>query len=436
MRNGVSINRWALAALLAGLVLASPAAYGAGFSIFEQGTKAMGMAGAFTAQADDPSALFHNAGGLAFQHEQDFALGFTYIRSLDATVEGADPFPGAGYTADQETLSEFPPHAYWVQPLNATWTFGLGVNAPFGLTTEWGDDFRGRFISRLASLTAIDVNPSLGWQVTPNFGLGFGAIGRFSTVELERNVAQFNPFTQTSADIATVHLEGDIADNSGYGWNVGLLHKVNNSFSWGLSYRSAIDIDYEGDTELTQNLTGTPFDALIAQALPFGATFPVETAIDFPDLISLGIAMAITPNSLVELDVNRTGWSSFEELQIVFPEGQLPNSTIPERYDDSYHYRLGLRYDSSPGRQWRFGVVFDETPQPEEAVSPLLPDSDRTGFTLGYGYEGAKYSFDLAAMYLLFDERTRDTNFPGEQASTFFGTYEQEALLLGLTLGF
>jgi hypothetical protein len=39
-------------------------------------------------------------------------------------------------------------------------------------------------------------------------------------------------------------------------------------------------------------------------------------------------------------------------------------------------------------------------------------------------------------MYLLFDERTRDTNFPGEQASTFFGTYEQEALLLGLTLGF
>jgi long-chain fatty acid transport protein len=248
-------------------------------------------------------------------------------------------------------------------------------------------------------------------------------------------VPQFNPFTQTIADIATVKLEGDF-DNSGYGWNAGLLHKVNNSFSWGLSYRSAIEVDYEGDTELSQNLTGTPFDAIIAQALPFGVTFPVETGIDFPDVISLGIAMAITPNSLVELDVNRTGWSSFEELQIVFPEGQLPSSTLPEEYDDAFHYRLGLRWDSTPGRQWRFGVVYDETPQPEEVVNPLLPDSDRVGVTVGYGYEGNKYSFDLAAMYLVFDERTRDVTFPGEEASLFYGTYEQEALLLGLTLGF
>ena len=39
----------------------------AGFSlIFEQSAKAMGMAGAFTATADEPSAMFFNVGGLAF----------------------------------------------------------------------------------------------------------------------------------------------------------------------------------------------------------------------------------------------------------------------------------------------------------------------------------------------------------------------------------
>src|SRR5947209_20250093 len=99
----------------------------AGFGIFEQGSKSMGMAGAFTAQADDPSALFYNAGGLAFVTQRDGSIGVTYIKGLKADFQGANPFPGEGYRASQKKLSEFPPHAYYVQPINSTWKFGLGV---------------------------------------------------------------------------------------------------------------------------------------------------------------------------------------------------------------------------------------------------------------------------------------------------------------------
>lgn len=435
MRSRPQIFRLALALAVVGLAAAAPAAHGAGFGIFEQGSKAMGMAGAFTAQADDPSAMFHNAGGLAFQDETDFAVGFTYIRSLTAELDGADPFPGAGYHAEQETLSEFPPHAYWVQPIGDSATFGLGVYTPFGLTTEWKRDFRGRFISRLASLQALDINPNVAFKVGDNLGIGIGAIVRVSSVELEQNVPAFNFFTQTVADVGALHADSSL-DNEGYGWNIGILHKYNNSFSWGFSYRSEVTIDYSGDASLRQNLTGTPFDGVVASVLPFGQTFPIETSIDYPDMASLGFAFALGPNSLLETDVNWTGWSSFQELPIVFPDGQLPNSVRPQKYDDAYNYRVGLRWDSSPGRQWRFGVVYDETPQPEESVSPLLPDSNRVGVTVGYGYEGNKYSYDVAVMYLDFDERTRDQNFPNSDEDTFFGTYNQEALLVGLTLGF
>jgi long-chain fatty acid transport protein len=153
-------------------------------------------------------------------------------------------------------------------------------------------------------------------------------------------------------------------------------------------------------------------------------------------MASFGVALALGPNSLLEADVNWTGWSSFEELPITFPGGELPSSVIPERYDDVYNYRLGLSWSSAPNKQWRFGVVYDETPQPEESVSPLLPDSDRIGVTVGYGFEGVKLSYDFAVMYLDFDERTRDQNFADEPDSTFFGDYKQEALLVGLTLGF
>lgn len=417
-------------------VLAALPLSAAGFSIFEQGTKAMGMAGAFTAQADDPSALFHNVGGLAFTENWQLSAGATYIRGLEAEFEGADPFPGRGYEAEQEDLSEIPPHIYYVRPLNDTWKFGFGVMTPFGLTTSWEnpDQFAGRFLSTEAALQAIDLQPSIGWKVSETFGLGFGPVARVSSVELNRNVGAINPFTQRFVDVGRLALEGDFSE--GFGFAGGVLHKVTDRFSWGLNYRSKIKVEYEGDARLTQVPTGNAqFDAVIRTRLPFGVDLPVATEIEFPDEASLGFAFGITDNLLVETDFNYTGWSSFESVPIDFTGGatnSLPDSELPQEWDDAYNYRLGLRWTMGSGHQLRFGYVFDETPQPEEGMSPLLPDANRNGITLGYGTG----RFDLAVMYLMFDERSRNRNRPGDELSTFFGTYNTRAILLGATVNF
>src|SRR6185436_1325165 len=204
-----------LAALVA---LSAVPVHAAGFSIFEQGTKAMGMAGAFTAQADDPSLLFHNVGGLGFVEERQFSAGFTWIHGLKADFEGGNPYPGVGYRAEQKKLSEFPPHLYYVQPITDTLKFGFGIMTPFGLTTEWENpnQFAGRFLSTKAALRVFDLQPTLGWKATPSFSLGIGAIARISDVELDRNVPRINPFTQRVADIGSLKLEADMSE--GYGW--------------------------------------------------------------------------------------------------------------------------------------------------------------------------------------------------------------------------
>lgn len=435
-RRGGLVGR-ALCGVALGALITAPL-HAAGFSIFEQGTKAMGMAGAFTAQADDPSLLFHNAGGLAFVEEQEFSAGFTWIHGLEAEFEGANPFPGEGYTAEQEALSEFPPHIYWVRPINDTWKFGLGIMTPFGLTTEWEnpDQFAGRFISTKAALQAFDINPTLGWQITPNFGIGFGAVARLSAVELNRNVPAVGPFTQFVTDIGRLNLEADLSE--GYGFNAGILHKVNNSFSWGLSYRSKIEVEYDGDARVQRIPTGNAqLDAVLGTLVPFDRDLPVETAIEFPDSASLGLAFAVTPTLLVETDFNWTGWSTFDEVEIDFTGGatnSLPDQTLPEHWEDAYNYRLGIRWTASSTAEWRFGYVFDETPQPEPGVSPLLPDADRNGFTLGYGRTGPGFNYDLAVMYLDFKERSRDESF--DEEGPFFGTYNTQALLVGVTLNF
>jgi long-chain fatty acid transport protein len=411
--------------------------YAAGFGIFEQGAKAMGMGGAFTAQADDPSALFYNAGGLAFVDKQEFSIGDTYIHATKAELQGHDPFPGEGYRAEQKKLSEFPPHAYWVRPLSSAWKVGLGVTTPFGLTTEWEkpDQFAGRFLSTKAALRAFDVNPTVGWQVTPTFGIGVGAIARFSDVELVRFAGAVNPFTQSVVNVGRLDLKADF--NEGYGWNVGILNKYNNSFSWGLSYRSKITVDYEGNATLHSISTGNPqFDAVLASRLPFNTKLPVKTSIDFPDMASLGLAFAVTPDVLVETDVNWTGWSAFKQVTIDFTGGatnSLPDTTIPEQWKDVYNYRLGVRWTTGPSSQWRFGYVYDQTPQREEGVSPLLPDANRNGYSIGYGHTGGVKA-DFALMYLPFKERTRSKSFPGE--GPFFGTYNTTAWLLSATLTF
>jgi long-chain fatty acid transport protein len=423
--------RWILTLIVAALGSVPPI-HAAGFGIFEHGAKAMGMAGAFTAQADDPSAMFHNAGGLAFQGDRDILLGVTWITQTDSDFTGAPPFPGPGVTEEIETLSEFPPHLYWVEPINARTVFGLGIFAPFGLKVDWAneDNFTGRAISEFSEMKAIDINPTIAWKASDTFGIGIGFIARVSDVELRNRTFVTNPFTGMPAEVAKSKLEGGTDED--FGWNIGFLHRYNNSFSWGLSYRSSLEIEYGGELRLTQILTGNPiFDGIIANTLPFGEVVGGKTAIEFPDMASLGLAFALSPSVLLEVDVNWTGWSSFDQLVVEIDNPALEPLVLNENWDDAYNYRLGVKLARGQKSEWRFGYVYDETPQPDETVSPVLPDSDRNGFTIGYGRQGNKTSLDLALMYLPFDDRTTLTSELG-----YNGTYEITAWLFGVSIGF
>ena len=329
-----STNRPAAVASVLALVFTvwgAAAAGGAGFLIFEQGSKAMGMAGAFTAQADDGSAMFHNVAGLAFQDEVSYEVGVTLIQP-SSEFQGLAPFPGPGNTAEQESSTFFPPHLYYVRPISDRLTFGFGFNTPFGLSTDWKDpeSFSGRFISAEAELRSFDLNPSIGWKAGENFGVGIGLVARVSDVRLERFVPQINPFTQTATDVAFTQLESDF--DTGIGWNVGVLHKVGKYLSWGFSYRSKIEIDYSGDGTFTQISTGNAqFDALVAAAIPFGQALPLETTIEFPDLASFGVALGLTRALTVEIDVNWAGWSSFGDVPARFHLGAAVQHSDPQR---------------------------------------------------------------------------------------------------------
>jgi long-chain fatty acid transport protein len=422
--------RTTLAAL--GLLAIAVPAGAAGFGIFEQGTRAMGLAGAFTGRADDPSAMWHNAGGLAFTEKRDFLAGVTYNTLSEGRYEGvAGTTPGAGASGERATLTQFPPHAYWAEPLSDTWKFGVGIESPFGLVTEWKDPetFPGRFLSTKVALRAVDVNPTLAWRPTPSLGLGLGVSVRFSDVELNRHLPFLTPTGQL-LDVGTVKL--DSAIERGYGWNVGLLHRFSETFSWGVSYRSRVEVDYEGTGRFTQIPTGVPsLDAAVAANIPFDRDLDVSTSIEFPDLASVGVSLAVSPNVRLGLDANWTGWSSFDEVPLRFSQVPPLSSVIQENWNDAWNYRAGVSWAASSGNEWRFGYLYEESPVPDQSVSPRTPDATRSGFTVGFGHQFATTSLDLALMYLPLDERTTTSNGEG-----FNGTYNTTAWLFGVSVGF
>ncbi|MCP4201082.1 MAG: hypothetical protein GY769_04025 [bacterium] len=427
MLSGFNTHR-AMSGVVLSLLWAAPV-HGAGFGIFQQGAKAMGMAGAFTAQADDPSAMFHNVGGLAHQKKRAFQLGVTFITVSSSDFVGAAPGAAAGTRAESESLFKVPPHFYWVEPLGERWTFGLAVNSPFGLTSEWrGDEFAGRFLSRKASLETVDFNPNLAWKASDQLGVGFGLIARFSEVELIRNIPSFDPASGQVVDVAEITMTGDF--ESGYGYQVGLSSHPNNSWSWGLSYRSKIEIDYGGDGRFRQIPTSNPaLDALIAATIPFGQDLPITTAIEFPDMASLGIAVRTSGQWLVELDLNWTGWSSLEAYEIDFTGLPVFSTVLPQSWEDAYNYRLGMSRAGARGSEWRFGVSFDETPQPLTTLDPILPDGDQSAVTVGYGFRSRSAMVDLALMYVEIGKRTTRVNI-----NDYNGTYESTGLLFASTV--
>ncbi|MFQ5526810.1 MAG: OmpP1/FadL family transporter [Thermoanaerobaculia bacterium] len=403
-------------------------AEGAGFGIFQQGAKAMGMAGAFTAQADDPSALFHNVGGIAHQKERAFQLGATLIGVSSSDFVGSPPGIAVGTTAESEPLLEVPPHFYWVEPMGDRLTFGLSVNSPFGLTSEWTEpEFPGRYISRMASLVSYDVSSNLGWKASDTIGIGFGAIVRYSEVELEVDLPSFDPGAGQVVDVAHLASETDL--EAGFGFQLGVSSHPNPSWSWGFSYRSAIEIDYAGSGRLRQILTGNRgLDDLIAATIPFDQDLPVTTAIEFPDMASVGLAVKPSRDWLIEVDVNWAGWSTLTAYDIRFPQNPEFDRVYRQDWEDVYSYRLGASRSTARG-EWRFGFSFDETPLSLGALGPLLPDGDQTAITLGYGFEAGTSTVDLALMAVDIGKRRTTVSF-----EDFNGSFESSGLLFASTV--
>jgi long-chain fatty acid transport protein len=381
--------------------------HAAGFRLPEVSVLGVGTSNALVANTDQLGALPYNPANMAFHDKNGLVAGVTYI-DYDLKVDTSVQTGGGSYDSTGDN-SFWVPNLYVMAPGYGKVSFGLGINAPFGLETGWSAATFPNFAAlgpaaaaaapAVSRIEMLNINPNIAYKINNTTSLAFG-IDMYQLRDLMLN-------TQGAK------IEGTGQD---FGWNIGFTKKLD-KWNLGLSYRSSVKVD----------INGVVNDAA-------GAT----TSVEFPDMLQFGAYYQATDKWGIELDVERTGWSSFDKLVISIPAaGQTITST--NKWDDTWAMRLGAIYAINEKTNLLLGYSFDETGQPDEYFSARVPDAERQLFSVGVTHDYGGWTLEASYMYVMLDDRTVSSTTPPNPAdpngtSLYNGTYESSVNLLSIGL--
>lgn len=408
--------------LISVIMVVSSQMFASGFQINEHGAKAMAMAGAYTALALDGSALFYNPAGLSQLNGTQFMLGTTLI-SPSATFRGVSPDIDE-YIMESAVFT--PINFYITHQLSEKWVIGLGVNNQYGLGTTWDEDWIGRYLAIDTEVQTFYFTGGASYKLSDEFSLGVTASYVYGNVTIIKK----NSLAPFEGD-ASIDLSGN---GGAFAYSVGLLYKPSKSFSIGLDFRSGSEFTFAGDAEVT---SPSQFTGLI----PHGS---IEAPLKLPYNATIGVAFLPNDNLTISADYQYVGWSSYDKMEVTFTEyddedGNPYVSTSIRDYTNSWIARFGAEYSFSKSFDLRGGILYDSSPVKDEWVEPSLPDANRWGFNIGFGYKFTpNLVLDLAYMYLRFDERTIENSNVDYTSGIagFNGVYNSSAHLLGINLSY
>ena len=375
MKKSNLAMRICVAAALAG---AAASIFAGGFGIATQSGSGTGNAFAGgAAAADDASVAWSNpAAMMALPSGRQITGAAHFLKPSfkfsNTGSTGAFAAPGTGEGGDCGDWA-LVPNAFYTMDINPKLRFGIALNVPFGLKTDFDAGWRGQLTALKSEIKTININPSLAYKLSETVSLGGGV----SVQKLEADLTGF----AGSAAAGTLKLK---ADDTSYGFNLGLLAQVSPSTRLGFSYRSSIKYDLGG----TATFSGT------AGAL-LGSN--VKASLTVPESASASFLTALNPKWDVMGDITWTGWSQVQQLDVIRTTatgtGSAAGSTLTSlafRWSDTWRFGVGANYKVSDQTKLRFGIALDRTPTNDATRTPRLPDQDRTWLAIGVQHRVSK----------------------------------------------
>ncbi len=422
---------WKSLPVLLVLLLTASTSFAAGFRLPEAGAKAMGMGFAFTAQADDPSAIYFNPAGLTQLKGQNAMVGLTYVRENGAEFTGTTPLTGGATVSEtQKDLNFYIPNAYYTRTTNSgNVAYGVGIFSPFGLGQEYKDKGASIFRNQITKidLRTVVVNPTIAFKIGEALSVGGGIDYMWGRAKLEQTPVA------SVGNLYNVLLKGD---GDAWGYNFGLLLSPSANLRIGANYRSPFNLTIKDGDATISNLNPAYGTELLGQV---PATTKGSTTVRMPATFALGAAYTIGQLT-VEADADWTFWHSFDSLPITFQRNAiptLPNVINDKQWKDVCAVRVGAEYRVTDPLTLRVGFVYDPSPVPASTLGPELPDADRLNYTVGAGYKIGAWTIDGAFMYVDKKDRTV-SNFRAEGLNPLGenGTWTGDAWLVAMDVGY
>lgn len=363
-----------------------------GFAIIEHSASGLGQAFAGAAAvAEDPSTIYFNPAGMTYLKGTQITAGLHIIKPnahFDDNNSSASLFGGTvpvnlgnddgGNAGD----FNYVPNFYYMREFgdNGQYRFGLGINSPVGLKTEYDSDWIGRYSSTKSDLKTVNINPSIAFKASDRLSMGVGASIQYIKATLTSKTflcghpqlaPTCNPTdaSQVLASDAKRKLDGD---GWSMGFNLGLIYEISDATRIGLAYRSKINQTLDGDVTVS---TRSGFDVLDTGA---------DADVELPATFSISLNHQLTPKATLLADITHTSWSSFQELRVDLDNGTT--DITEEKWGDSLRYSIGLKYEYSPKLTLRTGIAYDETPIDDDYRTSRIPGDNRTWLSFGASY--------------------------------------------------
>jgi long-chain fatty acid transport protein len=369
--------------LLGGLLFfISFKAYGAGFQIPNQSLRAVGIAGAGIAYTPGPDSAYYNPANMSYLEDKlavEASLTTLILPSVKYTDNRSPLLDGS---SDSELF--FLPQFHIASPKYNDFNFGFSLTYPYGLTKGWKQPYPAATVSRF-SLLVVEANPSLAYSVSEQVSIAGGVRAIYSKGEVKSSVT--NPPFEALAPLDSLNRDLD-GDDYQAGYNLAATFRPSRQLSFAATYKSRVNLDLEGDAELT---------ALVGQIPVAGYDGSGQLELPLPAVFSLAAAYTLG-DITVEVVWNRTFWSAVQELDFEYAQSFTGTAfdgfdrPLPKDWDDSDALRLGISYEVTAKFATTFGFAIDKTPVKEETLGFELPDSDAYMYCLGFQY---KYTDNL-----------------------------------------
>ncbi len=322
--------------------------------------------------------------------------------------------------------TDFPlPSLYYSQKVGLRWAFGIGMNTPFGLSTDYTDPSF-NYITTGGEIKLINVSPNASFKVSDSLSIGAGVNYYKSSTELRQDVPYsqlpFPPVPPGSSDSALkVKGKGD-----GFGLNTGILWSLTKTQKVGVTYKSEVTIDYDGEKAHIDNAPGinAPYDV------------GVNTRIRFPDMIGFGWNTKPTNRWDIEIGGQWTNWTDMEKVEIKFKDQTFVQDNIT-RFDwkNTWTARVGGTYSLNNIWNLSGGYFYTTSPTRESTYTPLVPDGDHHVFSLGGTYSKGSLSVGIPLVLIIqTGSSSIDNNVTDVTGSqNVDGKYDLMAYQLGLS---